>query len=243
MLYTAGSVRKKMQVPGAEKFEHKGLTYCATCDGPVFAETDVVVIGGGNAAFETALQLAEYTKSVTLLNKNSYYKADKITVKKTFENKKITGILNASTTEFFGDTLLEGLKFEDENKKEHTLKTSGVFVEIGLVPSTKLLKNIVKLSEIGKIITNPKTQETSNKRIWAAGDCTDGLYHQNNIASGDAIKALENIFISIKKRKIISLENTVMFKYVEAHVGVHSNERADDIAYAFASGENPNLSK
>ena len=163
---------------------------------------DIAVVGGGNAGFETALQLAEYTKSVTLLNRSPSYNADQITVKKAFENKKIIGILNAEITEFFGDGLLEGLKYKDDTKKEHTLKINGAFIEIGLIPETNLIKNLAETNQMGKIIVDPKTQKTSNNRIWSAGDCTDGLYHQNNIASGDAIKALENIFISIKKEEV-----------------------------------------
>ena len=192
LMYCAGSSRRKIQAQGAEEFEHKGITYCATCDGPVFADMDIAVVGGGNAGFETALQLAEYTKSVTLLNRSASYNADQITVKKALENKKIVGILNAEITEFFGDGLLEGLKYNDNTKKEHILKINGAFIEIGLIPETNLIKNLVETNQMGKIITDPKTQKTSNSRIWSAGDCTDGLYHQNNIASGDAVKALEN---------------------------------------------------
>ena len=202
LMYCAGSSRRKIQAQGAEEFEHKGITYCATCDGPVFADMDIAVVGGGNAGFETALQLAEYTKSVTLLNRSASYNADQITVKKALENKKIVGILNAEITEFFGDGLLEGLKYNDNTKKEHILKINGAFIEIGLIPETNLIKNLVETNQMGKIITDPKTQKTSNSRIWSAGDCTDGLYHQNNIASGDAVKALENLFISIKKEEV-----------------------------------------
>ena len=202
LMYCAGSSRRKIQAQGAEEFEHKGITYCATCDGPVFADMDIAVVGGGNAGFETALQLAEYTKSVTLLNRSASYNADQITVKKALENKKIAGILNAEITEFFGDGLLEGLKYNDNTKKEHILKINGAFIEIGLIPETNLIKNLVETNQMGKIITDPKTQKTSNSRIWSAGDCTDGLYHQNNIASGDAVKALENLFISIKKEEV-----------------------------------------
>ncbi len=202
LMYCAGSSRRKIQAQGAKDFEHKGITYCATCDGPVFTDMDIAVVGGGNAGFETALQLAEYTKSVTLLNRSPSYNADQITVKKAFENKKISGILNAEITEFFGDGLLEGLKYKDDTKKEHTLKINGAFIEIGLIPETNLIKNLAETNQMGKIIVDPKTQKTSNNRIWSAGDCTDGLYHQNNIASGDAVKALENLFISIKKEDI-----------------------------------------
>ena len=131
LMYCAGSSRRKIQAQGAEEFEHKGITYCATCDGPVFADMDIAVVGGGNAGFETALQLAEYTKSVTLLNRSASYNADQITVKKALENKKIVGILNAEITEFFGDGLLEGLKYNDNTKKEHILKINGAFIEIG----------------------------------------------------------------------------------------------------------------
>ena len=202
LMYCAGSSRRKIQAQCAEEFEHKGITYCATCDGPVFTDMDIAVVGGGNAGFETALQLAEYAKSVTLLHRSPSYNADQITVKKALENKKITGILNAEITEFFGDGLLEGLKYKDDAKKEHILKINGAFIEIGLIPETNLIKNLVETNQMGKIVTDPKTQKTSNKRIWSAGDCTDGLYHQNNIASGDAVKALENLFISIKKEEV-----------------------------------------
>ena len=195
LLITAGARRRKLKVPGAEKFDQKGLTYCASCDGPLFSGADVVVIGGGNAGFETAAQLLAYAKSVTLLHRRDTFKADPVTVKKVLGNKKMTAIMNAETTEVLGDKFVTGLKYKDTKtgeKKE--LKVTGVFVEIGLVPNTNFLGDLVDLDNFKRIKVDPRTQQSSITGIWAAGDCSDGLYHQNNIAVGDAIKALEDIY-------------------------------------------------
>ena len=197
ILLATGSTRRKLAVPGADTFEHKGLTYCASCDGPLFADKDVAVIGGGNAGFETAAQLLAYTKSVTLLHRSSEYtKADSITVEKVLSHPNMTGITNAQTTTVFGEKLVQGLTYEKDGK-EHTLAVEGIFVEIGLIPSTEIIKDLVSLDPVGRVSVDPKTQQSSHTRIWAAGDCTDGLFHQNNIAAGDAVKALEHIYLAL----------------------------------------------
>ena len=197
LLLTTGSTRRKLAVPGADMFEHKGLTYCASCDGPLFAGKDVAVIGGGNAGFETAAQLLAYAKSVTLLHRSSEYdKADAITVKKVLSHPNMTGITDAQTTSVFGETLVQGLTYEKDST-EHTLAVEGIFVEIGLIPSTSIIADLVSLDSVGRVLVDPKTQQSSHTRIWAAGDCTDGLFHQNNIAAGDAVKAIEHIYLTL----------------------------------------------
>jgi alkyl hydroperoxide reductase subunit F len=200
VLITTGADRRHLTVPGADVFEHKGLTYCATCDGPLFSDKDVVVIGGGNAGFETAAQLLAYTKSVTLLNRSAEYKADAITVEKVLADPKMTGIKNADITSIVGETFVTGLTYKNlETGVEEELKAEGIFVEIGLIPTTGFVKDAVKLDAIGRIEIDPWTQRTSTEGIWAAGDCSNVRYHQNNIAAGDAVKALEDIFIWLKQ--------------------------------------------
>ena len=197
VLLTTGSTRRQLAVPGADVFEHKGLTYCASCDGPLFADKDVAVIGGGNAGFETAAQLLAYAKSVTLLHRSSAYsKADAITVKKVLSHPNMTGITDAQTTSVFGEQLVQGLTYKKDGT-EHTLAVEGIFVEIGLIPSTDIVKDVVSLDPVGRVPVDPKTQQSSHKHIWAAGDCTDGLFHQNNIAAGDAVKAIEHIYLTL----------------------------------------------
>lgn len=196
VLVTAGSARRKLNVPGADALEHKGITYCASCDGPLFADMDVAVIGGGNAGFETAAQLLAYTKSVTLIHKNSEFKADPATVKKVLSNPKMTAMLGTDVLEVKGDKFLTALIYQNkESGGPKELPVQGVFVEIGSAPSTDFLSDLVKLTPYKQIVVDPRTQRTSLQGIWAAGDCTDGLYHQNNIAAGDAIKALEDIYL------------------------------------------------
>ncbi len=198
VLITTGSHRRKLDIPGAEQFENKGITYCASCDGPLFSGQDVVVIGGGNAGFETAAQLLAYTKSVTLLNRGSEFKADPVTVSKVLSHSNMKAIMNAVPVEIQGDSFVKSLIYEDANTKEkQTIPTTGIFVEIGLLPSTEFVKNLVELNQYGQIVTDPRTQATKTPGIWAAGDVTDTLYHQNNIAAGDAVRALEDIYVSL----------------------------------------------
>lgn len=201
VLITTGSTRRKLEVPGAKEFDNKGLTYCASCDGPLFAGSDVVVIGGGNAAFETSAQLLAYCKSVTLLNRTENFRADEITINKLKENSHFKIVLNAIPKEIKGDKFVSSIVYEDViSKQEVEIQTPAVFVEIGLIPTTHFAQNVIKLNKIGQIPVDPRTQQTEVKGIWAAGDCTDGLYHQNNIASGDAVKALEDIYVELHTR-------------------------------------------
>ena len=197
ILLTTGSTRRQLEVPGADAFEHKGLTYCASCDGPLFAGKDVAVIGGGNAGFETAAQLLAYAKSVTLLHRSpEYNKADAITVEKVLAHPNMTGVTGAQTTSVYGDKLVQGLSYAKDGA-EHKLAVEGIFVEIGLIPSTDIIKDLVAMDAIGRVTVDPKTQQSSHANIWAAGDCTDGLFHQNNIAAGDAVKAIEHIYLTL----------------------------------------------
>ncbi len=244
VLVTTGSHRRKLEIPGAKEFENKGITYCASCDGPLFSDQDVVVIGGGNAAFETSAQLLAYCKSVTLIQRGKDFRADEITVNKVLANPKMKAVTNTELVSIAGEQFVTSITYKDLNtEKNVTLPTTGIFVEIGLLPSTEFVKGLVKMDEWNHIIVDPRTQRayllsstpsettldarrgesdagdvvsttaTASQRfhnkadgvvsggVWAAGDCTDGLYHQNNIASGDAVKALEDIYLYLHAGK------------------------------------------
>lgn len=202
VLVATGSSRRKLEAENALKYEHKGITYCASCDGPLFADQDVLVIGGGNAAFETAAQLLAYCKSVTLIHRRDEFRADAITVNKLLANPKFKTIINADITKVDGEQFVSSLTYRDKlSGLETTLESTGIFVEIGQIPNIEYVKDIVDIDKEGKIIVDPMIQATSNEGIWAAGDCTNGRYHQNNIAVGDAVKALEDIYIWIQKNK------------------------------------------
>lgn len=202
ILITSGSSHRKLDVPGAKELDHKGVMYCATCDAPLFQDMNVAIIGGGNAAFEGVLQAAQYSPTVTLIHRNENFKADPITIEEVKKLTNVNIIANAQVKEVYGASFVEGLKYQVQNSDEIIdLKISGLFVEIGQIPNTNFVKEIVSLDELNRIKIDPRNQRTSTDGVWAAGDCTDGLYHQNNIAAGDAIKAIENIFIWLKTGK------------------------------------------
>src|SRR3989338_4575648 len=197
ILIASGSSRRKLEAKNAERFENKGITYCASCDGPLFADMDVAVIGGGNAGFETAAQLLAYAKSVTLLHRSDTFRADEITIEKVLKNPKMKAVKNIEILEIKGDKFVEGIVYREKDGKEVELKVSGIFVEIGQIPNTGFVKGLVPLDEYGRIKIDPMTQKTEIPGIWAAGDSTDVLYHQNNIAAGDAVRALEDIYLAL----------------------------------------------
>lgn len=199
VLIASGASRRKLQVPGADIFENKGVTYCASCDGPLFSDMDVAVIGGGNAGLETSLQLLAYCKSVTLIHRHGELKGDAITIEKVLSHPNMKAICNSEPTEVKGEKFVTGLVVKERTTgAETTLPVTGVFVEIGVMPSTSFAAGLVDLDTVGRIVTDAKNQHTSVEGIWAAGDCTDELYHQNNIAAGDAVKALEDIYLWVK---------------------------------------------
>jgi alkyl hydroperoxide reductase subunit F len=202
VLVTTGAQRRKLEVPGAKEYDQKGLTYCASCDGPLFAGQDVAVIGGGNAAFETALQLLAYCKSVTLFNRSENFRADEITVASAKAHPNMRIVTNVEPVAVVGEQFVTGFTYRDTKTNETTtLPVAGIFVEIGLIPNSGWLGTIVEKNQVGQIKVDPRTMRTSHPRIWAAGDITDGLYHQNNIAAGDAVKALEDVYMFLRKTK------------------------------------------
>lgn len=201
VLVTTGSSRRKLEIPGAAQFENKGVVYCASCDGPLFSGQDVVVVGGGNAAFESVAQLAAYCSHITLIHRRDTFKADEITVSKVSAMPNVTVKTFVEPTEVVGEQFVTGIKVKNvTDNSEEVIPCGGVFVEIGQIPNTEYVKNLVKTTEFGTIEIDPWTQATSCPGIWAAGDCTNVHYHQNNIAAGDAVKALEDVYIAIKTR-------------------------------------------
>ena len=201
ILIASGSKRRQLAAKNAEQFEHKGLTYCASCDGPIFAGQSVAVIGGGNAAFETAAQLLAYAKDVTLLQRSGVYRADPVTIDKVLSHPNMKGLLNVDVLEILGEKFVSGLKYKDStNETESTLSVTGIFIEIGMLPNTDYLEGVVNRDGYGRVLIDPWTQKTNTPGIWAAGDCTNVLYHQNNIATGDAVRALEDIYVTLRAR-------------------------------------------
>ena len=203
IIIASGSKRRKLEIPGADKFEHKGLTYCASCDGPLFTDKDVVVVGGGNSGFEAASQLLAYCKSVAILHRRNEFKAEELMKEQVLSNKKTVSILNAEITEVFGDEFVTGIKYIDKNSgEEKTLNVSGVFVEIGAIPATNFIdKNLVDKNQSNEITVDHRNCRTSQEGIWAAGDVNDGLYQQNGIALGDGVKAVEDAYQYLQKKQ------------------------------------------
>ncbi len=204
IIVASGSRRRKLTALGAEKFEAKGIVYCATCDAPLFKDKEVAVIGGGNAGMETAQQLTAYASKVYILEYEDEFKADSVTIDKVLGNQKVTPILGTEIVEIKGDVFVSSLIYKKRStKEEKELLVQGIFVEIGSVPNNDFVKGLVKINEYGEVIIDHKTGRTSVEGIWAAGDITDQPYKQNNISVGDAVKALEDLYCWLQKKENI----------------------------------------
>ena len=201
VVMAAGARRRKLGVPGEEKFAGKGVAYCATCDAPLFADKTVAVVGGGNAGLESALDLESYAEKIYILEKTKSLRGDEVTLEKVKNSPKMEVIFGAEVAEITGEKLVAGLKYKDEQGNIKELKVEGVFVEIGSTPNSDLVRGLVEINQRGEIMVDQRTQAASRPGIWAAGDAADGLYKQNNVAVGDAIKAVLNIGDYLQKGK------------------------------------------
>lgn len=190
VLIATGKQPKKLNVPGEKEFYGKGVTYCATCDAPLFANKEVTVVGGGNSAMDAALLLEKYCKKVHIITINPELRGDKIMMQTIQKNNKIKVITQAKTTRIIGDKFVSTIQYL-QNGQEKLLKTQGIFVEIGLVPSAQMI-NFVKKNKWGEIIVNKKNM-TSVPGIFAAGDVTDICEKQIIVAAGEGAKAALDI--------------------------------------------------
>ncbi|MBW2996573.1 FAD-dependent oxidoreductase [Candidatus Woesearchaeota archaeon] len=200
VIIASGSSPRKLEVPGADNYEGKGLVYCATCDGPLFAGRDVVVIGGGDAATDAANTLLNMgINKIYILNLNPELTGtDNALKEKVTSNEKVEVINNSATKEIFGDEFVKGIKYEQDNQ-EKQLDVEGVFIEIGHIRNTDIVKDLVKLNEKNEIVVN-KTGASSTPGIFAAGDVTDLPGKQSIIAAGDGSRALLSAFGYITKK-------------------------------------------
>lgn len=204
VIVTSGSRRRRLGVPGEDKFEGKGVAYCATCDAPIFSGKRVAVIGGGNAGLEAVVDLFPYASEIYLVHRGEQLKGDAVTQEEIRKNPKVKIILNAETQEILGDKFVTGLSYKETKTGEiKKLELDGVFVEIGAVPNSEIVKGLVELNQFGEIVIDHKTGATSKSGIFAAGDVTDELYKQNNISAGDGITAALSAYgylMGLKKR-------------------------------------------
>lgn len=191
ILVASGKIPRKLNVPGEDKFLGHGVTYCATCDAPLFRGKDVAVIGGGNSALDAVIQLKKIANKIYLININPKLGGDEIMREQVEKKSDNVEILNAhQVAEIKGDKFVTGLTVKNiSSGEDRDLDVRGVFIEIGSVPSTGMIGNLVKLNEWGEIIIDHKDNGTSVSGIFAAGDVTDVREKQIVIAAGEGAKA------------------------------------------------------
>ncbi len=206
VIITSGSRRRRLGVPGESKFEGKGVVFCSTCDAPIFADKRVAVVGGGNAGLEAVVDLFPYAKEIYLLHRGSELKGDPVTQEQIHANPKVAVIFNAEAQEVLGAEFVTGLRYKDAKTGEmKELAVDGVFVEIGAVPNSELVKGLVELNQFGEVVIDHRTSATSKPGVFAAGDVTDELYKQNNISVGDGITAALSAYgylLGMKKQSV-----------------------------------------
>lgn len=184
ILICTGASPRKLGIDGEEKFGGRGVSYCATCDGPFFKGEDIVVAGGGDTALEEATFLTKFGKSVKIIHRRNTLRASKILQEKAFENPKIKFIWNSVIRKIEGDKKISKITVKDlETFKETELNIGGLFVAIGHEPNTKIFEGQIEMDEHGYIILKENTK-TSVGGIFAAGDVHDYRYRQAVTAAG-----------------------------------------------------------
>lgn len=191
IILTSGSRRKKLNISGEAEFEGKGVAYCSTCDAPLFSGKTVAVVGGGNAGLEAVVDLFPYAETIYLLEYGGALKGDPITQERIKNGPKpVEIIFNAETQAVLGEKFVSGLRYKDRATGEQKdLALDGIFVEIGAIPNSEMVKDLVAFNTRGEVMIDSKTAKTSREGIWAAGDVSDDPFKQNNISAGDAVKA------------------------------------------------------
>ena len=202
VILTSGAESKTLGIPGEEEFAGKGVSYCSLCDGPVFRNKIVAVVGGGNNGFESALFLSNYVTHVYILEYSDAANADAENQELVERHQNIEIITSAKVSKIEGKVFVNAVYYEDRKSgQEKKLDVSGVFVEIGYSPATSFLGDLVELNEKKEVIFNSETLETKTPGLFSAGDCNVSRYKQIVMASGEGAKAALRAYNYIKRHK------------------------------------------
>jgi len=200
LLFATGTKWRKLEAPGALEFENKGVNYCALCDGPLFKDKVVGIVGGSDSAGKDALILAEHAKKVYIIYRGDEIHPEQVTYEDIKKNNKIEIINNTNVAEVKGDKLVSSVVLDKEFNGSKELALEGLFVAIGHLVLSDLAKPLgVKLSEKNEIIINHKTSETNVAGIYAAGDVTDKQFKQLITGVADGCTAAYSAYEYIKK--------------------------------------------
>ncbi len=200
VIIASGAKPRKMNVPGADKFDGKGISYCATCDGPLFRDKNIAIIGGGNSAIEEAIFLLRFVKSIIIVQDLPQLTAEKILEERLLEHKNVKLTFNNKILSINGENKIISISVEKTDSKEKIdIPAEGIFIYIGYTPNTDYLKGHIELDKFNYVKTN-ENLETNIKGVFAAGDVCKKTLRQVATAVGDgaiaaftATKYLENI--------------------------------------------------
>jgi thioredoxin reductase (NADPH) len=189
LIVSTGAEYRKLGVPGEKEFAGKGVSYCATCDGAFFRDSQIVVVGGGDSALTEALFLTKFARELTIIHRRDALRGTKIYQERALASPKIKFLWNSIVQEIKGDSTVRSISVKNVKTGEiKEVETEGVFLFVGLVPRTQFLKGVVQMDEAGYILTNEEC-ETSAKGIFAVGDCRKKLLRQIATAVGDGATA------------------------------------------------------
>lgn len=189
VIIAGGRVPKSLGIKGEKEFLNRGVSYCAWCDGPIFKNKDIAIIGGGNSALDTAINIERSVKSIVMINPTSELTGDKILIDKVTNAQDIRVLNNTEIISINGDKFVNSITVKPVDKdKPEDLKLSGVFIEIGSIPATDYLKSLLKLNDRGEIVVD-KYNMSSVEGLYAAGDITDIEEKQIVTAAGEGAKA------------------------------------------------------
>ncbi|MEO0280858.1 MAG: thioredoxin-disulfide reductase [candidate division WOR-3 bacterium] len=202
IIIASGASPRRLNVPGSDKFHGKGISYCATCDGALFTDKRVIIVGGGNSAVEEGLFMLRFTKDITFVQDLPNLTAEKILQERLFQNPEIKIYYNSEILSINGEEKIESMSVKDKKTgKTFDIKTDGIFVYIGLIPKTDFLDKKVLLNEYGYIKVD-KDLKTNIEGVFAAGDVIEKSFRQVITAASDgalAAKSVEKYIENLKE--------------------------------------------